>query len=223
MEAVGRVAGSLAHDFGNLLTIVRGRSELVLLESLDEQVRADVEAIHEASNRGSDLVRDLLTFSRHRSGTIQPVDLGGHVRRVERMLARTVGSGISIEIDSATDVPAVLADPAELEHVLVNRVVNARDAMPEGGSIRIETGLAGAGLDSMVTLTVADTGSGMDEATRARIFEPFFTTKPEGLGTGLGLATAYAAVTAWGGTLGVESTPGVGTVFTLRLRPAPTA
>jgi signal transduction histidine kinase len=136
------------------------------------------------------------------------------------MLARTVGAGITIEVGGDPSVPLALADPAELEHALVNLVVNARDAMPDGGTIRIVTGLAASPTDPMVTLTVSDTGTGMDEATRARVFEPFFSTKPEGVGTGLGLPTAYAAVTAWGGTIDVASELGVGTTFTLRLRPA---
>jgi signal transduction histidine kinase len=135
------------------------------------------------------------------------------------MLARTVGSGITIEVIADPSVPSALADPAELEHALVNLVVNARDAMPNGGTIRIATGVAASPTDPMVTLTVSDSGTGMDEATRARVFEPFFSTKPEGVGTGLGLPTAWAAVTAWGGTIDVASEPGVGTTFTLRLRP----
>jgi signal transduction histidine kinase len=220
MEAVGRVAGSLAHDFGNLLSVVRGWSELLLADSLDDHVREGVEAIELASDRGADLVRDLLNFSRTRSGQIQPVDLAEHVGRVERMLARTVGPGITIEVRADPSVPPALADPAELEHAVVNLVVNAKDALPDGGTIRIATGMTASPTDPMVTLTVSDTGTGMDEATRARVFEPFFSTKPEGLGTGLGLPTAYAAVSAWGGTIDVASELGVGTTFTLRLRPA---
>ncbi len=220
MEAVGRVAGSLAHDFGNILTIVRGRSELLLQGSLDAASRDDADAIHEASDRGADLVRDLLAFSRTRSGEVQDVDLAELIVRAERMLGRTVGSAIRLEIATDPSIGAVRADPNELEHVLVNLVVNARDAMPDGGTIRLITRLTRSRGETMVALAVGDTGTGMDEATRVRVFEPFFSTKPEGVGTGLGLATAYATVTSWGGTIDVTSELGVGTTFTLLLRPA---
>jgi len=140
---------------------------------------------------------------------------------VERILSRAVGSSIDVEVERDLTLPHVVADGAELEHVLVNLVVNARDAMPDGGRITITTARGGTEEEpARVAITVADTGIGMDEATRLRIFEPFFSTKPEGVGTGLGLATAYGAVSAWGGTIDVESTPGSGTTFTLLLRPA---
>ncbi len=219
-EAVGRVAGGLAHDFGNLLTIVRGRAELLLQTGLDDASREDVEAILHASDRGADLVRDLLTFSRKRSGAIEAVDLNDQVVRAERILGRTVGPAIRIEIATDRSIPAVRADPGELEHVLVNLVVNARDAMPDGGTIRIETRLAEAPEGPLVAVDVSDTGIGMDEATRTRVFEPFFSTKPEDVGSGLGLPTAYATVTSWGGTIDVASEVGAGTTFTLLLRPA---
>jgi signal transduction histidine kinase len=148
------------------------------------------------------------------------VNVNERVANVERILARAVGSKVEIEVETDLTLPHVLADGVELEHVLVNLVVNARDAMPDGGRIAIATSRAGSDEDPRVALTVADTGIGMDEATRTRIFEPFFSTKPEGAGTGLGLATAYGAVTAWGGTIDVESDVGAGTTFTLLLRPA---
>ncbi len=220
IEAIGRVAGSLAHDFGNLLAIVRGRAELLLQTPLDRPSREDAEAILHASDRGTDLVRDLLSFSRTRSGVIEPVDLAELVARAGRMLAGTVGPAIRIDAAIEPGLPPVLADPAELEHVLVNLVVNARDAMPDGGVIRFAGRAVETHDGSMVALAVSDTGTGMDEPTRARVFEPFFSTKPEGVGTGLGLPTAYATVTSWGGTIDVSSELGRGTTFTLLLRPA---
>jgi signal transduction histidine kinase len=219
MEAVGRVAGGLAHDFGNLLTAIIGSATFVRDDATDEVIRADAQAILDAADRGSALVKDLLTFSRHRVGEIRDVNLNERIARLERILARTVGSTIAIEVEPDLTLPHVQADPAELEHVIVNLVANARDAMPDGGRIAISTERAGTDDEPRVAVVVADTGIGMDEATRARIFEPFFSTKPEGVGTGLGLATAYGAVTAWGGSIEVESEPGAGTRVTLLLLP----
>jgi signal transduction histidine kinase len=220
MEAVGRVAGGLAHDFGNLLTVILGSANFLRDDAESPQQRADAENVLEAAERGSELVRDLLTFSRRRVGQVTDVNLNERVANVERILSRAVGSKVEIDLERDLTLPHVLADGAELEHVLVNLVVNARDAMPDGGRITIATSRAGTEDEPRVALTVADTGIGMDDATRVRIFEPFFSTKPEGLGTGLGLATAYGAVTAWGGTIDVQSEPGAGTTFTLLLRPA---
>lgn len=219
MDAVGRLAGGLAHDFGNLLAIISGNAHLIRDDAHTDTERADAQAVIDASGRGADLVRDLLTFSRQRVGEIQPVDLNDRISRVERILRRVIGATITIEVIADSSIPPVRADPAELEHVVVNLVVNARDAMPNGGRITIRTELARETPD-MVTMTVTDTGSGMDEATRQRIFEPFFTTKPEGVGTGLGLATAYAALAGWGGSIEATSELGVGTTFRLLLRPA---
>jgi signal transduction histidine kinase len=220
MDAVGRVAGGLAHDFGNVLTAVIGSATFLRDDAESPQQRADAENILDAAERGAQLVRDLLTFSRRRVGEVSDVNVNERISNVERILARAVGSKVAIELEPDLTLPHVVADGVELEHVLVNLVVNARDAMPDGGRITIATARAGSDDDPRVALTVADTGVGMDEATKARIFEPFFSTKPEGAGTGLGLATAYGAVTAWGGTIDVESEPGGGTTFTLLLRPA---
>jgi signal transduction histidine kinase len=220
MEAVGRVAGGLAHDFGNLLTAIIGSATFLRDDAPTAQQRTDAENILEAADRGGELVRDLLTFSRRRVGETTDVNLNERVAHVERILSRAVGAKIEVAVERDLTLPHVLADGAELEHVLVNLVVNARDAMPDGGRITISTSRAGTDDEPRVALTVADDGVGMDEATRARIFEPFFSTKPEGVGTGLGLATAYGAVTAWGGTIDVQSAPGAGTTFTLLLLPA---
>jgi signal transduction histidine kinase len=223
MDAVGRLAGGLAHDFGNHLAIVLGHARFLRDDAPTDDMRSDAQAVLDAAGRGSDLVRDLLTFSRRRAGEIQAVDLNDRIGRVERILRGVLGPGIALTVEGGAALPPVWADPGELENVVVNLVVNARDAMPDGGRITIVTGRQELADGPRVVLTVADTGSGMDEATRARIFEPFFSTKPEGAGTGLGLATAYGSVTGWGGTIDVTSEPGVGTTFRLLLRPAEAA
>jgi len=217
MEAVGRLAGGIAHDFGNLLAIIMGHAQFLQEAAADDEARSDAQAVVDASSRGAELVRSLLTFSRDRSGEVQPVDLNAAIGRVARMLSRAVGSGISIVVEPAPALPQVTADPAEIEHLIVNLVVNARDAMPNGGTISIRTSVIAGPTSRMVVLAVADTGTGIDDETRARIFEPFFTTKPEGSGTGLGLATAYGAVTGWGGTIEVDSVLGEGTTFRILL------
>jgi signal transduction histidine kinase len=228
MDAVGRLAGGLAHDFGNLLAIVLGHAELIRDDSVDP-TRGDAETILDAAVRGRDLVRDLLTFSGSRGGDIRATDVGALLGRIIRILRAAVGSGIEIVLRLEPGTPPILVDPDELEHVLVNLVVNARDAMPSGGRITISSAVAPATetpdgrVAEQVVLSVADTGTGIDESTRARIFEPFFSTKPEGVGTGLGLATAYGSVAAWGGSIEVDSELGSGTTFRLLLRAAPPA
>jgi signal transduction histidine kinase len=246
MDAVGRLAGGLAHDFGNLLGIVLGHAELIRDDASDPTIRTDAETILDAAVRGRDLVRDLLTFSRPRGGDVRPTDVATLLGKIIRILRAVAGSGIDIVVRVEPGLPAVLADPDELEHVLVNLVVNARDAMPAGGRITISAAVpsvatapsptappipaAALAADPQelpaaeaIVLSVADTGTGMDDATRERVFEPFFSTKPEGVGTGLGLATAYGSVAAWGGSIEVESELGAGTTFRLRLLPAPGA
>jgi len=228
MDAVGRLAGGLAHDFGNLLGIILGHAELIRDDTAEPTIQTDAETILDAAVRGRDLVRDLLTFSRPRGGDVRPTDLTVLLNRIVRILRAAVGSGIEIVLRFDAGLPQVLADPDELEHVLVNLVVNARDAMPEGGRITISAALGSADPDDAlgtgaIVLSVADSGSGMDDATRERVFDPFFSTKPEGVGTGLGLATAYGSVMAWGGSIDVESQLGLGTTFRLRLVPAPAA
>jgi len=232
MDAVGRLAGGLAHDFGNLLGVVLGHAELIRGDTGEPTTRSDAETILDAAVRGRDLVRDLLTFSRPRGGDLEETDLAALASRIVRILRAAVGSGIEVVLRFEPGLPPALTDPDELEHVLVNLVVNARDAMPGGGRITISGAISPLadpladpldGRAPAILLSIADTGTGMDEATKERIFEPFFSTKPEGLGTGLGLATVYGSVTAWGGTIEVETELGVGTTFTLRLRPAEAA
>jgi PAS domain S-box-containing protein len=229
MEAVGRLAGGVAHDFNNLLTVIAGFSEMLLeRHPPGDASREFLEGIREAGDRASALVRQLLAFSRKQILAPQVLDLNAVVSGTEKWLRRLLGE--DIELNCALDpmLGQVRADPGQIEQVLLNLAVNARDAMPRGGTLTIQTanivldgtgGRARPGVPPgrYVLLRLCDTGCGMDPATRARIFEPFFTTKGEGQGTGLGLATVYGIVTQSGGHIVVESAPGEGTVFEIYL------
>jgi two-component system, cell cycle sensor histidine kinase and response regulator CckA len=223
MEAIGRLAGGIAHDFNNLLTTVLGYSDLILHELKEEDpLAAEIGEIRKAAERAAGLTRQLLAFSRKQILAPQVLDLNGAVANMEKMLRRLIGEDVALEVALAPSEPHVRADPGQIEQLVVNLVVNARDAMPDGGTLRIETGLcsgaeAGLAAESAATLTVSDTGVGMDEKTRSRIFEPFFTTKEPGKGTGLGLATVYGIVTQAGGQVKVASEPGKGSRFTIAL------
>ena len=219
LEAIGRLAGGIAHDFNNLLTAIRSYSELVLEdEGLAAQHRDDVREIQKASDRAAALVRQLLAFSRRQPMQSSAVELDGVVRDMDAMLRRLIGAEFTLDLRAAAPGARVRGDRAQLEQVVLNLVLNARDAMPEGGAITVATALRDGPDDSAwVELTVRDTGVGMDAATRARVFEPFFTTKAPGAGTGLGLATVYGAVQQAGGEVEVESEPGAGTTFRVRL------
>jgi PAS domain S-box-containing protein len=218
LEAVGRLAGGVAHDFNNLLTAITGYSNLILDgRAVNETVRRDVAEIAYAADRASTLTRQLLAFSRRQVLQLEIVDLNALVSRIARMLQRLIGEHIELAVDLRSSRPHVRADASQLEQVLVNLVVNARDAMPAGGTLAIST----ADEDDEVRLTVADTGIGIDEETQRHIFEPFFTTKEPGRGTGLGLATAYGIVAQSGGRISVESEPGDGTRFDVRLARVP--
>ncbi len=217
MEAVGRLAGGIAHDFNNLLTVIAGSTEFLLAACPPGDPRhEDVVDVRRAAERARDLTRQLLSFSRRQP--VQPgrVRLDAFVGEVTRLLQRVVGEGVRIDtaLDPAT--PAVRADVGQLEQTLVNLVLNARDAMPGGGTVTVATYRAD---DGSAALAVRDTGVGMDAETRARAFEPFFTTKQTGKGTGLGLSTVYAIVHQAGGHLQVESEPGAGSTFTVLLPP----
>ncbi len=229
MEAVGRLAGGVAHDFNNLLTAVTGYSEL-LLERVDpkDPLRHFLEEIKKAGERAATLTKQLLAFSRRQ--VIQPkaVDLNTLVTTLVKMLQRLIGEDILLHTTLAPSLGLVYVDAGQFEQVIMNLAVNARDAMPEGGTLTIETtnverAAPGPSEESpdppapAVRLTVRDSGQGMDAETCARIFEPFFTTKEVGQGTGLGLAMVYGIVTQSGGTIAVESTPGQGTTFAITL------
>jgi len=214
MEAVGRLAGGVAHDFNNLLTVILGYSAQLLAELPPDDVhREEMDEINKAGERAAALTRQLLAFSRRQVLQPQVLDLNTVVADMERMLVRLLGADVRYVTIAAPAPARVRADCGQMEQVLMNLVVNARDAMPKGGTLTVEIA---ASLQN-VTLAVRDTGQGMDEATQKRIFEPFFTTKPAGVGTGLGLSTVYGIVTQTGGTVSVTSEVGVGTTFTVTL------
>src|SRR5881296_2049345 len=229
MEAIGRLAGGVAHDFNNLLAVIIGYSDL-LLESLgsSDLNRAKVEQIKQAASSAASLTRQLLTFSRQQ--VIQPVvlDINQTVSNTEKMLRRLIKENIEFTVELDHNLDRVTADPGQIEQIVLNLVVNARDAMPNGGKLRIQTrnvrlekdsAQAGAGVPRgrFILLEVTDTGTGMDQETQARLFEPFFTTKAVGKGTGLGLATVYGIVKQSNGHIEVQSTLGVGTTFKIYL------
>ncbi len=229
MEAIGRLAGGVAHDFNNLLSVILGYSDL-LLEDLtsDAPMRETVEEIRHAGRRASDLTRQLLTFSRQQVFEPKVVDLDALLASLDKMLQRLVGEDVELATRSARALGRVRVDPGSFEQVVMNLVVNARDAMPKGGRLSIETANVeldeayarshfGAKPGSYVMLSVTDTGTGMDKATLARVFEPFFTTKDKAKGTGLGLATVLGIVQQSGGNVWVYSEPGLGSTFKVYL------
>jgi PAS domain S-box-containing protein len=226
MESVGLLAGGVAHDFNNLLTVILGSTEALSDRvNPDDQQQALLAEVTSAAQRAADLTRQLLAFSRRQVLQPRVLDLNNVVADLSRMLGRMLGEDVQISLMLGAQVGAVFADPGQLHQIIVNLAVNARDAMPQGGTLTFETtdvppaeaaGLTAASQGSYVALVVRDTGIGMDEATRARIFEPFFTTKGE-MGTGLGLATVYGIVTQSGGQILVSSQPGVGTTFKIFL------
>ena len=229
MEAVGRLAGSVAHDFNNQLSVILGYS-ISALEELKEQdpIREEISEIVRAGERASDLTRQLLAFSRQQVLTPRVLDLNYQVRDCEKLLRRLLGEDIELVVRCSRRLSKVRADPGQIEQVIMNLVLNARDAMPGGGKLTIETHDAmleqsyvsehfGAAAGPHVLLAVSDTGIGMDRETQARIFEPFFTTKELGKGTGLGLSTVFGIVKQSGGNVWVYSEPGGGTTFKVYL------
>jgi len=229
MEAVGLLAGGVAHDFNNLLTIICGYSQMAVAKlGAGHPVAETLSAVKDAGDRAAVLTRQLLAFSRKQVMSLRPIELDGIVLNMHKMLKRILGEQIEIVVIPGLDGARVMADAGQIEQVILNLAVNARDAMPDGGKVTIRTAdltVAGDGDGGppfgaggrFVVLSVSDTGVGMDETTKARIFEPFFTTKGVGKGTGLGLSTVYGIVHQNGGHITVESAPGTGTTFRIYL------
>jgi len=229
MEAVGQLAGGVAHDFNNILTAILGYADLLATDlPSDDRRREDVDEIRKAAQRAAALTRQLLAFSRKQVLEPRSLDVNALVDNMDKMLRPLLGEHIALRAVPAADLHAVRADPNQIEQVILNLAINARDAMPKGGKLTIET--SNVDLDEHyaarhpsvvpgphVMLAVSDTGTGMDTATQARIFEPFFTTKEPGRGTGLGLATVYGIVKQSGGSIWVYSELGKGTTFKIYL------
>lgn len=229
MEAVGRLAGGVAHDFNNLLTVITGNTELLLMEMMAGDPRADdLEQIRKASHAAGGLTRQLLAFSRQQVIEPRTVALGEVVERATKLLSSLIGEDIEVAMSLSDEPCLVHIDPGQLEQVIMNLALNARDAMPMGGKLTIETAVVNLDDGGAIAhwpvspgrfalLAVSDTGVGMDAATREHIFEPFFTTKEQGKGTGLGLSTVYGIVKQNGGSIGVYSETGMGTTFKVYL------
>ncbi|MCP3959831.1 MAG: response regulator [bacterium] len=226
MEAIGRLAGGLAHDFNNLLTAITGYSDLILKRVTDERLRTYVGEIKKAGDRAADLTSKLLTLSRQRPSSQKVVDLNRLVNNLESLLRRLIGEDVELVTKLDPALWRVRVDPGQLEQILLNLVVNARDAMPTGGRLLVESFNVEWGeedrpldleADRCACLAVSDTGVGIEPEVREHIFEPFFTTKEEGKGTGLGLSTVYAAAAQNHGHVAVESTPGEGSTFLVYL------
>jgi two-component system, cell cycle sensor histidine kinase and response regulator CckA len=227
MDAVGQLAGGVAHDFNNLLVVISGYTDLLLGRVTDDTSLTQLREISQAAGRAGELVAQLLAFGRRAPSVSELVDLDALIRGIQPMLRRLVDQDTGLVIEVADGLSPVHADSGQLEQVLVNLVINARDAMPDGGEIRIEAthidldeaqaAELGLAAGQWVLLTVADNGSGMKSETKARIFEPFFTTKERGKGTGLGLATVFGIVEQASGTISVDTELGHGSTFSIYL------
>ena len=222
MEAIGRLAGAVAHDFNNIMSVIVGYAALMRADlPAGDPLSEGLAEISRAASRATRLSRQLLTFSHRHGSRVGALDLNAVIRDVERLLLRLLGEDVELTTRLAPGLALVRGDAGQAEQVLMNLAINARDAMPDGGRLLIETRTSAPATDrsvgASVELTVTDTGHGMDADTRARVFEPFFTTKSPGHGTGLGLATVYGIVTGWGGEVTVESQPGRGATFRIVL------
>jgi len=229
MEAVGNLAGGIAHDFNNLLQAIHGYTEMLLFDKAEaDEGYVELKEIERAAGRASELTRQLLTFSRKIESRLRPLNLNDVIKQMEKLLSRTLTKMINIELHLAGDLDAVNADPAQIEQILMNLALNARDAMPEGGRLVIETENVtldedycethlGANPGEYVLLSISDTGHGMDRQTLRHIFDPFYTTKETGEGTGLGLAMVYGLVKNHGGYITCYSEPGLGATFKIYL------
>jgi PAS domain S-box-containing protein len=228
LETVGQLAGGIAHDFNNLLAVILNYAEFVAERLPEGEMRQDVEEIQRAAMGGADLTRQLLIFARREVTHPELLDVNDVISGVEKVLRRTLGENVDFVKSLANDLPAVRADPGQLEQIFLNLAVNSRDAMPGGGRLIVETAVVdldqtyvdahpGATLGRFVRLTVSDTGTGMTPDVAARAFEPFFTTKPPGHGTGLGLATVYGIVSQAGGSIRIYSEGGLGTLIAIHL------
>jgi signal transduction histidine kinase len=227
MEAIGRLAGGVAHDFNNLLTVIHGYSQLALNRvKPGDSLHEDMQEIRHAVNRAAALTRQLLAFSRRQTIQEKVLDLNAVVRDLENMLMRVLGEDVNLSAALHPEVALIRIDPGQIEQVILNLAINARDAMPKGGRMTIETHSidfsepltwrpANIIPGPYIALVVSDTGCGMDEYVRSHMFEPFFTTKEIGKGTGLGLFTVYGIVKQAGGELIADSEPGAGTTFTI--------
>jgi hypothetical protein len=228
LESLGQLAGGIAHDFNNLLAAILNYAAFIKEDAAGTPIEADAEQILRAGHRGSELTHQLLAFARREVIRPRPLDLNAVITDVERMLARSIGEHIVVTTNLSGNLPPVMADPGQIEQVLVNLAVNARDAMPNGGHLTIDTatvdidgehagGHTGTTPGRYVRMRISDTGAGMPKDVAERAFEPFFTTKTSGSGTGLGLATVYGIVTQAGGTITIYSEPALGTTITVLL------
>jgi two-component system, cell cycle sensor histidine kinase and response regulator CckA len=218
LESLGQLAGGIAHDFNNMLGVIVNYASFVIEEASTESpdlsaISADAAQIVQAGKRGTDLTHQLLSFARREVVRPQVLDLNTTISGISEMLHRSIGSHVELRFRPAPDLPPVLCDPGQIEQLLINLILNARDAMPGGGELVIDTSWRG----ERVRLRVSDSGAGMAPDVAERAFEPFFTTKGNGSGTGLGLATVYGIVTQAGGEVSLASTPGAGTTVTVLL------
>ena len=228
LESLGQLAGGIAHDFNNLLAVILNYASFIVEDGTGTALATDAEQIARAARRGSDLTHQLLAFARREVIRPRPLDVNTVVTEVHQMLRRSIGEHITLNTNTTAGLPAVMADPGQLEQVLVNLAVNARDAMPAGGQLTIDTATvdvdgehaafrAGLKPGTYVRVRVSDTGTGMPKEVIDKAFDPFFTTKPSGQGTGLGLATVYGIITQAGGTVQIYSEAGFGTTITMLL------